>query len=130
MYEAITRDIRVRVEPHYDDHRSEPERSRYFWLYTVDIVNEGETPVTLETRSWRIIDANGAQEHVDGPGVVGKTPTLEPGETFTYTSGCPLTTSSGIMAGSYQMVEEGGDAFDVTIPTFSLDVPFVQPILN
>ncbi|MEO0672648.1 MAG: Co2+/Mg2+ efflux protein ApaG [Pseudomonadota bacterium] len=130
MYEAITKDIRVRVEPHYDEQRSEPDSGRFFWLYTVDITNESDSSVTLATRFWQITDANGGREEVKGAGVVGQTPTLEPGQSFSYTSGCPLRTSSGIMGGSYRMLDQDGAPFDVEIPAFSLDLPFMQPTVN
>ncbi len=130
MYEAITNDIRVRVEPHYDEQRSEPDRGRFFWLYTVDITNESDSSVTLATRFWQITDANGEQEEVKGAGVVGQTPTLEPGQSFSYTSGCPLRTTSGIMGGTYRMLDEDGAPFDVEIPSFSLDLPFERPTVN
>ena len=81
-------------------------------------------------RHWRITDANGHLEEVRGPGVVGEKPVLKPGEMFRYTSGCPLTTPSGIMAGTYRVVEEGGAVFDAVIPAFSLDSPFVARVLN
>lgn len=130
MYEAMTRGIRVRVEPHYDEVRSEPANQRYFWLYEVEIRNEGAEPVQLMTRHWQITDGNGVMERVDGPGVVGKTPAIAPGEAFAYTSGCPLTTPSGIMVGAYQMALANGEHFKVDIPAFSLDSPFVQKTVN
>ena len=130
MYEATTQNIRVRVEPHYDEQRSNPRENRYFWLYAVDITNEGDDSVTLLSRHWRITDSNGTHEEVQGPGVVGKTPTLEPGESFSYTSGCPLRTPSGIMVGAYQMVRGDGETFEVEIPAFSLDSPDQRPPVN
>jgi ApaG protein len=130
MYEAITRGIRVRVTPEFLEDRSDPDESQYFWAYTVDIHNDGEEIVTLKTRHWLITDANGRQEHVRGPGVVGETPTLAPGQSFTYTSGCPLTTPSGIMVGSYQMQLPDGAMLDVAIPAFSLDSPYAKRSVN
>lgn len=130
MYEAVTREIRVRVSPEYLPDQSEPEDSRYFWAYKVEITNLGKETVQLRTRHWRITDANGRTEEVRGPGVVGEQPTLEPGQTFTYSSGCPLRTPQGLMVGSYQMVDAGGTMFDVAIPAFSLDSPFSRPTLN
>ncbi len=130
MYEALTRGVRVRVEPHYIEDQSSPEEGYFFWSYTVQISNEGDRPVQLRSRVWRITNAVGQTEEVRGPGVVGQTPIIPPGETFTYTSGCPLKTPSGIMVGSYQMAGEAGELFDVAIPAFSLDSPFALRSMN
>jgi ApaG protein len=130
MYEAVTSSIRVRVTPRFLEEQSSPDEGRYFWAYTVEIVNEGDETVQLKTRRWLITDANGRQETVRGPGVVGKTPTLSPGQRFEYTSGCPLTTPSGIMSGSYQMQNGGGQMIDVLVPSFSLDSPYVKRSIN
>ncbi len=129
-YEATTRSIRIRVQPHYLADRSEPSEDRYFWAYTVEIANQGSAPVQLISREWQITDANGRTEEVRGPGVVGETPTIEPGESFTYTSGCPLTTPSGIMVGSYEMKPVRGARFDAAIPAFSLDSVHGKRALN
>jgi len=126
MYETVTRDIRVRVTPDYLDEQSSPEEGHFFWAYTVEIINEGEETVQLHSRIWRITDANGVTEEVRGDGVVGETPVIEPGDSFSYTSGCPLEASSGIMVGSYQMSAMGGNMFNVNIPAFSLDSPFMK----
>jgi len=123
MYEAVTRGIRVRVTPHYREDQSSPREERFFWEYTIDIINESSDTVRLRSRHWRITNAAGATEEVRGPGVVGMTPVLAPGTSFRYTSGCPLATPSGIMVGSYQMTTEAGELFDVAIPAFSLDSP-------
>lgn len=123
MYEAITRNIKVAVVPHYIEEQSDPESATYLWAYQVEISNLGDETVQLRDRFWKIADANGLTEEVSGPGVVGKQPVIEPGESFTYTSGCPLTTSSGFMMGQYTMVNEDGDVFDVEIPAFALDLP-------
>jgi len=130
MYQAITRNIRVKVEPQFLGDRSSPEHNRYFWAYTVEIANLGREQVRLRSRYWRITDAHGHVEEVRGPGVVGEEPVLKPGEAFTYTSGCPLTTPSGIMAGWYQMEVAGGAEFNVEIPAFSLDSPFEARQVN
>ncbi len=130
MYEAVTERIRVRVEPDYQEEQSSPDESYFFWAYTVEISNQGDSAVELRSRFWQITDAQGHREEVRGPGVVGLTPRIEPGDTFTYTSGCPLRTPSGIMVGSYQMVDAEGRMFDVAIPAFSLDSPFSTPTLN
>jgi ApaG protein len=130
MYSSVTHDITITVQPEFMPERSEPETHRYFWSYTIEIANGGARTVQLTHRHWRITDANGRLEEVRGPGVVGEQPTLKPGQAFRYTSGCPLKTPSGIMAGSYRMVDEFGQAFDVVIPTFSLDSPHVARVLN
>lgn len=130
MYEAVTQGIRIRVEPQYLEDQSSPEEDRYFWAYTIQIANESTHTVQLRSRYWRITDAAGRTEEVRGPGVVGKTPVLSPGASFTYTSGCPLATPSGIMVGSYRMTDETGHAFDVAIPPFSLDSPHARRSLN
>lgn len=130
-YEKVTRDIRVRVLPEFSDDQSTPEDSYYFWTYSIEISNLGERTVQLKSRIWRITDANGRTEEVRGPGVVGQTPTLPPGQSFTYTSGCPLPTASGIMVGSYQMLDvEDGTLFDIAIPAFSLDCEYAVRSMN
>ena len=123
MYEAITRDIRVTVRPQYLPDQSDPEKSQFVWAYKVRIENKGDVAVQLRSRHWRITDALGRKQEVKGPGVIGQTPRLKPGESFEYTSGTPLSTSSGIMGGTYQMVSDTGENFDIEIPTFSLDTP-------
>ena len=118
--EAITRNIRVRVEPQYDPSRSSPQNSQWFFLYTVKITNEGNETVQLLSRHWIITDGMGKVEHVQGPGVIGKQPSLAPGQSFEYTSGCPLTTPFGQMHGTYQMVNQAGEKFDIEIAPFTL----------
>ncbi|NDA47020.1 MAG: Co2+/Mg2+ efflux protein ApaG [Alphaproteobacteria bacterium] len=130
MYRAITQNIQITVEPEFLADRSSPEGNRYFWAYTIEITNLGEDKVQLTHRHWRITDANGKLEQVRGSGVVGEQPKLGPGESFRYTSGCPLTTPSGIMVGTYRMLDEKGREFDVDIPAFSLDSPYAKRILN
>jgi ApaG protein len=130
MYEALTRGIRIRVTPQYREEDSEPDEGRFFWAYTIDIINEGEETVQLRSRHWRITDGAGRTEHVRGPGVVGETPILSPGASFSYTSGCPLGTPSGIMVGSYRMTNEAGEQFDVAVPAFSLDSPHTKRSVN
>jgi ApaG protein len=130
MYETVTRGIRIRVTPQYLEDQSTPEESEFFWAYTVDIANEGDETVQLRSRVWRITDGHGRTEEVRGPGVVGETPVIQPGNSFSYTSGCPLRTPSGIMVGSYQMADAKGQLFDVEIPAFSLDSPFAVRSVN
>ena len=130
MYSAVTRDIQVTVLPEFVAERSDPDEGQFFWAYTVEIANFGRTAVQLLARHWRITDSNGLCEEVEGPGVVGEQPVLNPGDTFRYTSGCPLTTASGIMEGTYHMVDENGAMFEIEIPSFSLDSPFAKRTLN
>lgn len=122
--EAVTRQIRVSVSAEYAPARSAPADNQWFFLYTITIANEGTDTVQLLTRHWLITDGTGKIEEVRGPGVVGETPTLTPGESFTYTSGCPLTTPFGMMQGTYQMVTKDGEEFDVTIAPFTLSEPY------
>jgi ApaG protein len=130
MYTALTQNIKVSVEPVFSPDQSEPEDHRFFWVYHIEIVNLGERAVQLTHRHWRITDANGRLEEVRGAGVVGEQPTLEPGQTFRYASGCPLRTPSGLMVGTYRMVAEDGEAFEAAIPAFSLDSPHDRRALN
>ena len=130
MYVAVTNDIEVTVEPEYLADRSEPDEDRYFWAYHVTVANHSDKTVQLQSRYWRITDSTGRTEEVRGAGVVGKQPVLKPGEKFAYTSGCPLSTSSGIMVGSYQMQNEAGELFSIAIPAFSLDLPDARKIVN
>jgi len=130
MYVATTRAIKVTVRPQYLPDQSDPQKSQYVWAYHVRIENGGDETVQLKSRHWKITDGIGRLQEVKGPGVVGKTPKLRPGETFEYTSGTPLWTPSGIMAGTYQMVSDSGEKFDIEIPTFSLDLPSGSRQLN
>jgi ApaG protein len=123
MYRAVTHDIEVRVEPFYLEDRSSPEDNRYVWAYRITLTNNSAETVTLLARYWHITDALGRVEEVRGAGVVGEQPELHPGDSYQYTSGCPLTTPSGIMVGRYTMQNERGMTFEVDIPAFSLDVP-------
>ena len=126
--EAITNGIRIRVVSQYlPDHAgSEPRDRQWFFTYTVRISNEGFDTVQLVSRHWQITDANGHTEEVRGPGVVGAQPVLAPGESFEYTSGCPLRTAFGTMKGAYQMVSDDGQEFDAEIAPFALNVPYAM----
>jgi len=130
MYSAVTREIRVQVEPVYLDDQSEPENAQYVWAYRVQIENEGTETVQLLTRYWHITDGMGRVQEVRGAGVVGEQPVLGPGESYEYTSGTPLPTPSGIMKGSYQMSTPSGEKFDIEVPAFSLDCPHEAWHLN
>jgi len=129
-YSATTHGIEVSVEPFYLDDESKPEESEFIWAYMVEIHNGGQEPVQLKTRYWQITDGLGRQEEVSGDGVVGEQPVIEPGETFEYSSHCPLSTDNGIMAGSYAMERPDGTRFNVVIPAFSLDLPDAIRSLN
>ena len=129
-YRSITRQIEVKAAPRFLADRSSPENSYFFWAYTITLTNLGRETVQLKTRHWRITDAFGRLQEVRGNGVIGEEPVLKPGENFEYTSGVPLPTSSGFMVGTYGMVTEAGEPFDIDIPAFSLDLPQGSRTLN
>ncbi|HSC18803.1 MAG TPA: Co2+/Mg2+ efflux protein ApaG [Rhizomicrobium sp.] len=122
-YEQTTRGIRVRALPMFLPDQSNPEERRFLWSYTITIENHGRETVQLIARYWKITDENGRMQEVRGPGVVGAQPVLEPGQSFEYTSGCPLPTAAGAMHGRYLMRSTTGEAFDVEIPIFLLESP-------
>ncbi len=126
MYEQTTRGISVQVEPTFLDDHSAPDDGRFVWAYHVRIENKSLETVQLRTRYWRIMDSRGEVHEVHGEGVVGEQPVLSPGGAFEYTSGTPLATPSGFMAGTYSMESVTGELFDVEIPAFSLDSPYDQ----
>jgi ApaG protein len=130
MYQSTTHGIRVTVTPTYLDDESAPDENRFVWAYTIEIRNLGDRTVQLRARHWQITDAGGRVQEVRGPGVVGEQPTLKPGERFEYTSGVPLNTPTGLMAGTYQMVAENGERFDAEVPAFSLDSPHIARVLH
>ena len=118
-----TYEFSVSVRPQYLDAHSNPEEQHFVFAYTVTIRNTGECTAQLISRHWIITDANNEVEEVRGDGVVGEQPVLKPGESFEYTSGCPLTTPVGSMRGTYQCVADDGTAFEATIPEFVLSMP-------
>jgi ApaG protein len=130
MYKAVTRGISVTVTPRYMPEESSPEQGRYFFAYTVEIINMGLERVQLRARHWQITDEHGQVQEVRGAGVVGEEPVLGPGESFSYTSGCPLPTPGGTMQGTYLMETATGETFDAEIPAFSLDIPRSNRILH
>ncbi len=130
MYRAQTRDIEVVVEPFYLEEQSDPDDDRYVWGYRIVISNNSDMTVKLVNRYWNITDQNGIVDEVTGAGVVGEQPKLSPGDTYEYSSGCPLDTPSGLMFGHYQMETDEGELFDVEIPAFSLDSPGLLRVLN
>ena len=117
---AVTRGIAVRVAVSYLAEQSDPSAERWFWSYHVRIENGSDVAVQLLSRSWQIVDGRGTVHEVHGEGVVGEMPLIGPEASFDYVSGCPLDTPSGVMSGSYRMVDEDGTAFDVDIPRFQL----------
>jgi ApaG protein len=121
--EAVTEGLRVSVEARYSAEHSRPSANQWFFLYTIRIANEGAETCQLVSRHWIIRDATGRIEEVRGQGVVGEQPVLEPGDSFEYTSGCPLPTPFGSMEGTYQMVTAGGGHFDAEIARFELREP-------
>jgi len=130
VYEARTHDIVVRVVATYLPDQSDPDESQYFWAYTVEIENHRRETVQLVSRRWIITDALNHVEEVSGPGVVGEQPELKPGGAYRYTSGCPLSTPSGAMRGSYRMIADSGLGLDVEIPEFSLHLPGARRLMN
>lgn len=130
FYEASTNGIRIVVSPRYLPEQSRPSDGRHVWAYDIEITNEGKVTVQLRDRHWIITDGNGCEEHVQGPGVVGEQPILNPGDSFEYSSGCPLQTSSGFMAGHYTMVCEDGTTFAANVPAFALDLPQARRTMN
>ena len=130
MFKATTHGITVNVLPVFIDERSDPESSQYFWAYRVSIENQSGGTIQLLSRYWHITDGIGRIEEVQGDGVVGEQPIITEGDTYTYTSGCPLQTSSGIMVGKYTMVDSSGRTFEIDIPAFPLDLPDHTPSIN
>jgi ApaG protein len=130
MYQAVTRGISVTVSARFMPEESSPDEGRYFFAYSVEIINKGLEQVQLRSRHWRIVDGLGQLQEVRGSGVVGQQPVLGPGESFSYTSGCPLTTPDGTMHGSYEMVTASGETFEAEIPAFPLDSPHVKRVMH
>lgn len=120
----MTRGINVTVQARFSPEHSAPARRHWFFLYTITIANESDVTVQLLSRHWTITDEDGHVEEVRGPGVVGEQPVLMPGESFEYTSGCPLTTPSGHMQGTYQMITPTGEQFDAVVARFHLQGPY------
>ena len=121
---TVTQGIRIEVQSKFDPERSQPAQKRWFFVYSIRITNEGNETAQLMSRHWIITDGDGKVEQVRGPGVIGEQPILTPGESFEYTSACPLATSFGTMHGTYQMVTRTGVAFDAEIAPFALAEPY------
>ncbi len=130
MFNATTKDISVTVMPVYIDQRSDPQSGHHFWAYRVVIENRSDETIQLLSRYWKIVDAEGHVEEVEGDGVVGVQPVIRAGEDFTYSSGCPLNSASGIMQGHYVVGIPNGDQFQIEIPAFPLDLPGIDPVIN
>ncbi|MCC2976934.1 Co2+/Mg2+ efflux protein ApaG [Sphingomonas sp. PL-96] len=124
-YGTETRGVTVRVSVSYLAEQSEPAQARWFWAYHIRIENGGDRAVQLLTRHWIITDGRGERHTVEGEGVVGEQPLILPGASYDYVSGCPLSTPTGSMQGSYHMLDTDGAAFDVAIPKFALTAPAV-----
>lgn len=123
MNEDLSQDIDIKIEAHFLESESDPKRERYVFAYTVTIRNLGETAAKIMKRHWKIVDGNGRVQYVDGEGVVGETPHLQPGEGFQYTSGTMLQTDMGTLGGSYLMMTDDGATFDAIIPDCLLSTP-------
>jgi ApaG protein len=130
MYDARTRDICVSVETQFLPAESKHDEQYYVWAYHITIRNESTEAVQLISRHWKIRDGLGRLQEVRGDGVVGEQPHLEPGASFSYTSGTPLTTANGLMEGSYLMQTNSGERFEIDIPLFSLDSEFALQTLH
>ena len=130
MYQETTDAIRVTVKPIYLEEQSSPTENHFVWAYQVRIENTGAETVQLLNRHWHITDSMGRVQEVRGPGVVGEQPVLKPGDVYEYSSGTPLSTTSGIMVGSYEMSTAEGDRIEIAIPAFSLDIPDEPRQLN
>ena len=124
MYSKTPNGVTVTVTPYFLDDQSSPQESHFVWAYQVNIKNSGSSSIKLDRRNWLIIDANGKIINVQGEGVVGEFPTIEPGESFEYTSGTPLKTNNGIMQGFYLVSQDNGEKLKIDIPAFSLDSPY------
>lgn len=131
MFTKTTNAIKVTAIPEFLAEHSEPIDGHYVWAYTIEVANYGKSPVRLLNRYWNITDADGLTHEVAGVGVVGEQPVIAPGESFRYTSGTSLNTASGLMLGRYSMQQaDNGEPFEVDIPAFSLDSPYVTALIN
>lgn len=130
MFERKTGNVVVRVEPDFLPEQSSPSEGRFIWAYTVEIENQSDTELQVVERFWQIADSHGMFQEVRGEGVVGEKPILQPGETFRYTSGAPLSAPSGMMLGTYSMKAPDGEPFVVDIPPFALDSPLSSRVVH
>ena len=130
MYSKTTNGVTVTVVPYFLDDQSSPNESHFVWAYQVNITNSSNCSIKLSHRNWLIIDGNGKVINVQGDGVVGEFPIIEPGGSFEYTSGTPLKTNNGIMQGFYLVSQDNGEKLKIDIPTFSLDSPYNKKNLH
>jgi ApaG protein len=129
-FHAETNGILVSVTPQFLEDQSDPRAGKFIWGYQVEIENRRPDTVQLLRRTWRITGSDGRQQHVEGEGVIGEQPMIEPGDSFTYASGAPLSSPFGMMDGFYHMVDGTGRSFDVVIPVFALDSPYAKTARN
>jgi ApaG protein len=125
-YAETTHGVTVRVAVSFLADQSEPDMGKWFWAYHIRIENGRDEPVQLLTRHWTIADGRGALFEREGQGVVGEQPVIQPGAAYDYVSGCPLSTPTGSMEGSYMMLEGAGGTIQVKIPRFALLAPAVS----
>jgi len=125
-FAETTDDVTVRVSVTFLPEQSDIDSKRWFWAYHIRIENHRDIAVQLLTRHWRISDERGGLHHVDGEGVVGEQPIIQPGKSHDYVSGCPLNTPSGAMAGHFMMIDDRPEPFEVRIPSFLLIEPTVE----
>ncbi|MCP5322665.1 MAG: Co2+/Mg2+ efflux protein ApaG [Candidatus Paracaedibacteraceae bacterium] len=130
MYTKTTHGIKVTAAPEYLGKDSSPEDGKFLWLYTITIENFNTTQVQLVSRKWLITDEQGTSIVIEGDGVIGEKPVIKPGEGFKYFSGIPLSAPSGMMMGTYHLINEAGENFEADIPAFSLDSPYNKKMLN
>ena len=129
-YTKITKDIRVSVKTDFLSDQSDEENNLWVWSYHILIENNGKNVVQLIDRYWKITDETGHVKEVNGSGVIGRQPSIKPGESFEYSSGTPLNKPSGFMFGNYRMINEKNESFFIDVPIFSLDIPSIKKILN
>jgi ApaG protein len=120
---AVTENVRVDVESFFLPDQSDPAQDRYVFAYRIRITNDGRRTVQLMRRHWYIDEGDGTVREVEGDGVVGDQPIMDPGQSHEYTSGAVIHGPCGSMYGTYRMHDETGEAFDVEIPLFRLDMP-------
>lgn len=130
MYTDETNNIKIEVEPKFLEDESDPSSDCYIWAYQVSISNNRDDSIRLLSRHWTIADKKGMVQEVDGQGVLGEQPWLEPGDTYSYISGAPLSSPSGIMVGSYTFKNSSNEIIEAKIPAFSLDSPHDYYVLN
>jgi len=129
-YTKETKNIRVSVKTDFLSDQSNAESKIWVWSYHILIENNGNDIVQLVDRYWKITDETGHIKEVKGSGVIGRQPSIKPGESFEYSSGTPLNKPSGFMFGNYRMINENNESFFIDVPLFSLDIPTIKKILN